>query len=214
MLILISNNPSTTYDLVYSIFFHTTKLPTHIWSLTSFLTVVVWRIKLGIIIWELNTSNYKVILLIRSVCPQYQPVHAVVFALWPVKIYIQVIQTFKKKIWSIFQVMFWCLSGCSRSPLTLSHLAATGQWGWATPGHESWPGRRGKGCSSSRSCTPHWSLFPLQHHQTQLQVTCNSNTKLCYNDCSWQVWMGDIGGGDIKVTLPSQVLILLHYHYH
>lgn len=53
--------------------------------------------------------------------------------------------------------------------LTWWHLGATVQWGWATPGHESWPDHRGMGCSSSRSCTPHWSPFPPQHHQMQLQ---------------------------------------------
>lgn len=54
----------------------------NVFSLTSFLAVVVGRIKLGVIIWELNTSYYQVILLIRGVRSQDQPVHAVVFPLW------------------------------------------------------------------------------------------------------------------------------------
>lgn len=33
-------------------------------SLTSFLTVIMRGIELGIIIWQLNASNYKVVLLI------------------------------------------------------------------------------------------------------------------------------------------------------
>lgn len=53
--------------------------------------------------------------------------------------------------------------------LTWWRPAATGQWGWATPGHGSWPGHREKECSSSRSCTPHWSPSPLLRRQKRLQ---------------------------------------------
>lgn len=55
--------------------------------LTSFFTVIVRCVKLGIIIWKLNASNYEVVLFIRGVRPQNQPVHAVVFPLRPVRIY-------------------------------------------------------------------------------------------------------------------------------
>lgn len=56
------------------------------YALTSFLAVIVWSIKLRIIIRQLNAGNYKVILLIRSMGPQNQPVHTVVLSLWSVDI--------------------------------------------------------------------------------------------------------------------------------
>ena len=51
------------------------------WLLTSFFTVIMRSIKLGIVIWKLDTCYHKVILLVRSVCPKYQPVHTVVLPL-------------------------------------------------------------------------------------------------------------------------------------
>jgi len=52
-------------------------------ALTSFLTVVVGRIKLSIVIRDLNTGNNQVVLLIRSVCAQRQPMNHVVLSLRP-----------------------------------------------------------------------------------------------------------------------------------
>lgn len=50
---------------------------------TSFFTVVVWGVKLGIIIGQLHASNNQVILLIRSVSAQNEPVYAVILPLGP-----------------------------------------------------------------------------------------------------------------------------------
>lgn len=50
---------------------------------TSFFTVIMRGIKLGIIIGKLDAGNDKVILLIRCVSTQHQPVHAVILSLWP-----------------------------------------------------------------------------------------------------------------------------------
>lgn len=52
--------------------------------LTSFFTVVVRCVKLGIVIRKLNTSNNEMVLFVRGVRPQNQPVHTVVFPLRPV----------------------------------------------------------------------------------------------------------------------------------
>lgn len=45
----------------------------------------MWGIKLGIIIGKLDAGNDQVILLIRSVSTQHQPVHAVILPLRPGK---------------------------------------------------------------------------------------------------------------------------------
>lgn len=45
----------------------------------------MWSIKLGIVIGELDAGNDQVILLIRGVSSEHQPVHAVVLPLWPVQ---------------------------------------------------------------------------------------------------------------------------------
>lgn len=54
---------------------------------TSFLAVVVRGVKLGIIIWYLDASNHKVVLLIWGMGPQNQSVNHVVFPLWPVEVH-------------------------------------------------------------------------------------------------------------------------------
>ena len=66
--------------------------------------------------------------------------------------------------------------------LTGWRLAATVRLNWATPGRGSWQGHTEMGCSSSRSCTPHWSPSPLQHHQSLLN---QGKMVLCFSNCNW-----------------------------
>lgn len=54
---------------------------------TSFLAVVVRGVKLGIIIWYLDTGDHKVVLLIWCMSPQNQPVNSVVLPLWPAQLH-------------------------------------------------------------------------------------------------------------------------------
>lgn len=43
----------------------------------------MWGVKLGIIIGKLDAGYDQVILLIRGVSTQHQPVHTVILPLWP-----------------------------------------------------------------------------------------------------------------------------------
>lgn len=52
-------------------------------TLTPFLTVVMWGVKLGIIVRQLNAGNDQVVLLIGGVGAEDQPVDTVVFPLGP-----------------------------------------------------------------------------------------------------------------------------------
>lgn len=141
---------------------------------TSFFTVVMWGVKLGVIIGQLDTGNDQVILLVRCVSSQHQPVHTVVLPLWPGKK-----EKEKKKVVSLmpFQLIERLHVGIHMCQnyyepdvwkSTWRRQAATEQWGWATLTRGSSPGHIGRECFSSRSCTPHLSPSPQPHHQMHL----------------------------------------------
>lgn len=52
----------------------------HFWALTSFLTVIVGSIKLGIVVGQLHAGDHQVVLFIWGVGAQHQPVDAEIFA--------------------------------------------------------------------------------------------------------------------------------------